>query len=66
LLEEKEAETPWLPTPLIVVSGALTILFQGLPPGDEDRYAALSQAVQLAREPRPASLGELRGLFLVG
>jgi hypothetical protein len=66
LLEEKEAEAPWLPTPLIVVSGALTILFKGLPPGDEDRYAALSQAVQLAREPRLASLGELRGLFLVG
>jgi hypothetical protein len=53
--------------PLIVVCGALTIVFKGLPPEDEDgdRYHALSRAVQAAQDPRLAPLGKLGGLLVV-
>jgi hypothetical protein len=65
--EEREAEHPWLSVPLIVVSGALTIVFKGLPPEDEqgDRYQALSRAVQAAQDPRLAPLGQLGGVLIV-
>jgi peptidase C39-like protein len=66
-LDDRQAEQAWLPVPLIVVSGALTIVFKGLPPEDDegDRYQALSRAVLAAQDPRLVPLGQLGGLLLV-
>jgi hypothetical protein len=67
VLEEKEADYAWLPVPLIVVSGAVTIVFKSLPPEDEqgDRYHVLSAAVQAGGDQQFAALGRAGGLFVI-
>lgn len=64
LIDEQDAGRLPVPVPLILVAGAVRVLFLGLP-GSEDDYGLISQAVESARDPALAVLRPLGGVLLV-
>jgi hypothetical protein len=63
-IEEHDAGTRPIPSPLILIAGPVPVLFLGLP-GTDDDGALLLTAIESARNPALAMVAPLGGIYIV-